>query len=844
MENTTSTAFTIDNQSPNKNNELKNGDNIEDCQQQHQRRQRNTGNGRWCTSSVRSRSSTSFLIHNLLISCSGDASDVQANISPPSLPLVEQDNDNDDTSNNSSSSESKSRSCSPQEIQLSSPVMDVKEEKEDVNGMFDAEHYRIKRRKCTIPFRRRTAKKKESISTNVSGDSDDEKEETDKESASLKVSEEDSQMQSMQSQPPPISIYLSTTMNHQHQLSAQQTSTQTPTLTSTTPVSSLNFSVNAILSGGGCSNGRSNSTSSNCSTGSNGSNGSNGFGFGGKMVPHQQNIYDTGQQHNQHLASAAFLRITAAAAAASASSPSGSMFYHHHHLASVAALHHHQQQRQQQQLHQNRVHPATCGSPSPTPPPSCLPAVASNTPPSTCTFLTDATSTLTTAPQPAQPLRTIAKPIARRPANAAHPNAGSNGSVHNSALLPLAAAANLASNGPSSGSGGGGGGGGGGLANNANDSAGGGGGGGGGANVCNSTALSNTSISSSSTAGTGRPNGSGTNRFPIVHPQYNYRHHLAHQHPHTHHEILMMQSRSNGVSSSNNGTSNSMAAVPPSPFSSSTTWPYSAGPSANGGGSVHITGTNAHHHRITPLHHHQHHPSATTMLLMSTNNNTLNVMNGVVVGGNNRGKPRRGMMRRAVFSDAQRKGLERRFQVQKYISKPDRKRLADKLSLKDSQVKIWFQNRRMKWRNTKERELLAAGTGCREQTLPTKNNPNPDLSDVTTTSTATSNSGSLPASSTVTATTPTAGSGGATTSATPASVAGQQDKKKCQRYEKSPSASTSPSAAAAAASFGPTETDTSEEDQRGCGSDAVEQGRQRWCRRATSSQATASVVVK
>jgi hypothetical protein len=94
----------------------------------------------------------------------------------------------------------------------------------------------------------------------------------------------------------------------------------------------------------------------------------------------------------------------------------------------------------------------------------------------------------------------------------------------------------------------------------------------------------------------------------------------------------------------------------------------------------------SHHHRIAPLHHHQHHPSATTMLLMSTNNNTLNVMNGVVVGGNNRGKPRRGMMRRAVFSDAQRKGLERRFQVQKYISKPDRKRLADKLSLKDSQV--------------------------------------------------------------------------------------------------------------------------------------------------------------
>ncbi|XP_066583154.1 uncharacterized protein Dbx [Prorops nasuta] len=95
---------------------------------------------------------------------------------------------------------------------------------------------------------------------------------------------------------------------------------------------------------------------------------------------------------------------------------------------------------------------------------------------------------------------------------------------------------------------------------------------------------------------------------------------------------------------------------------------------------------------------------------------------------NQRGKPRRGMMRRAVFSDLQRRGLEKRFQLQKYISKPDRKKLAEKLGLKDSQVKIWFQNRRMKWRNSKERELLANG-GSREQTLPNKNNPNPDLSD-------------------------------------------------------------------------------------------------------------------
>ncbi|XP_033752614.1 homeobox protein DBX1-A-like [Pecten maximus] len=86
---------------------------------------------------------------------------------------------------------------------------------------------------------------------------------------------------------------------------------------------------------------------------------------------------------------------------------------------------------------------------------------------------------------------------------------------------------------------------------------------------------------------------------------------------------------------------------------------------------------------------------------------------------NMRGKPRRGMLRRAVFSDMQRKGLEKMFQKQKYISKPDRKKLAAKLGLKDSQVKIWFQNRRMKWRNSKERELLSSG-GSRDSTLTAK----------------------------------------------------------------------------------------------------------------------------
>ncbi|KTG35755.1 hypothetical protein cypCar_00047615, partial [Cyprinus carpio] len=77
-------------------------------------------------------------------------------------------------------------------------------------------------------------------------------------------------------------------------------------------------------------------------------------------------------------------------------------------------------------------------------------------------------------------------------------------------------------------------------------------------------------------------------------------------------------------------------------------------------------------------------------------------------------RSRPGILRRAVFSEEQRRELERTFCKQKYISKTDRNRLASDLCLKETQfaesgscvpqVKIWFQNRRMKWRNSREKE--------------------------------------------------------------------------------------------------------------------------------------------
>lgn len=71
-------------------------------------------------------------------------------------------------------------------------------------------------------------------------------------------------------------------------------------------------------------------------------------------------------------------------------------------------------------------------------------------------------------------------------------------------------------------------------------------------------------------------------------------------------------------------------------------------------------------------------------------------------------KPRRPWTR-AVFSNLQRKGLEKRFQLQKYLTKADRHQLASMLGLSDNQVKVWFQNRRMKWRQD-ARETVASGS--------------------------------------------------------------------------------------------------------------------------------------
>lgn len=59
---------------------------------------------------------------------------------------------------------------------------------------------------------------------------------------------------------------------------------------------------------------------------------------------------------------------------------------------------------------------------------------------------------------------------------------------------------------------------------------------------------------------------------------------------------------------------------------------------------------------------------------------------------------------RTVFTEKQLEGLEIKFSEKKYLSVPDRMELASRLELTETQVKTWFQNRRMKCKKQQQAE--------------------------------------------------------------------------------------------------------------------------------------------
>ncbi|XP_042344985.1 homeobox protein Nkx-3.1 isoform X2 [Plectropomus leopardus] len=71
---------------------------------------------------------------------------------------------------------------------------------------------------------------------------------------------------------------------------------------------------------------------------------------------------------------------------------------------------------------------------------------------------------------------------------------------------------------------------------------------------------------------------------------------------------------------------------------------------------------------------------------------------------------------RAAFTHLQVLELEKKFNHQKYLTAPERAHLASTLRLTETQVKIWFQNRRYKTKRKQQTsEYKAEGLGLRDE---------------------------------------------------------------------------------------------------------------------------------